>query len=386
MTIAVTELVSSRRTARLEVAPRQVAAFRLARHHLAHREAPIEQICRDVCAVQAQLMSAAELALWTRRPALARDDIRSALWERRTIVRTALMRLTLHLVTAADFPLYVTALRKSRRVQVDRILARYRISADQIALATRLALEALAGGPLTARELIARVAPNVDRSMRGWIEHAWVGFRPAIVEGVLCYGPPRGAQVTLVRTDQWLPRTTAIDESAAIRELLRRFLHAYGPATPRDFSKWSGIPAAEAAAVWTRTERDRERVDVDGAAMGIGREDVEALRTSEIDESAIRLLPAFDPLLLAHASKDHLVDPRFYKRVYRNQGWLSPVVLAGGRLVACWFLKSSGRSADVDVQPFTRLSPAIRRGIEAEVDGLSRFVGMPCAVRFARAG
>ena len=50
----------------------------------------------------------------------------------------------------------------------------------------------------------------------------------------------------------------------------------------------------------------------------------------------------FDTFLLAHATKHHLVEPRFYKRVYRNQGWLSPVVIVAGRIVAVWFLRAAG--------------------------------------------
>jgi hypothetical protein len=57
----------------------------------------------------------------------------------------------------------------------------------------------------------------------------------------------------------------------------------------------------------------------------------------------VRLLPAFDAFLLAHATKDHIVDPRFYKRVYRNQGWISPVVLVGGRIAAVWSIQRHTR-------------------------------------------
>ena len=68
----------------------QVAAFRLRRHHLAGKnQAGLAEVTRDVCGVQAQVMSAAEIALWTRNHDLAAAAIQSALWKDRTLVKTS---------------------------------------------------------------------------------------------------------------------------------------------------------------------------------------------------------------------------------------------------------------------------------------------------------
>src|SRR5712692_1397706 len=310
----------------------QVAAFRLARHHLTGGErAALDAICSDVCGVQAQVMSAAEIALWTRRRGLTRDDIQTALWKKRTLVKMSLMRTTMHLVPAREVSLYVTALKKSRTAWLLGIFARRRVTPAQVARLSNLIVDALAAGPLSQREVIARIRPKADPALKFWFEFAWVVVRPAVVEGRVCYGPPRGAEVTLVRAEDWLPRQRQYDEDEAKQELLRRFLGAYGPATARDFSKWSGVSAVEARQAWEAIAGELQDVSVDGESVSILRCDLDALKKSRLEKTAVRLLPAFDPLLLAHASKDHLVDPRYYKRVYRNQGWLSPVVLAGGR-------------------------------------------------------
>jgi hypothetical protein len=95
------------------------------------------------------------------------------------------------------------------------------------------------------------------------------------------------------------------------------------------------------------------------------------------------LLPSFDTFLLAHAAKHHLVEPRFYKRVYRNQGWLSPVVIVNGRIVAVWFLEERAKSFVVDVQPFSRLGAKVRRGIGQEAEALGGFLGERCDVMFS---
>src|SRR5579859_3869597 len=89
----------------------QVHAWRLSQHGLSLRlnsQDVIQAVTRTV-GIQAQVMSAAELALCTRVEGLSAEDIKSALWQDRTLVKTWAMRGTLHLLSASELPLYVAA-------------------------------------------------------------------------------------------------------------------------------------------------------------------------------------------------------------------------------------------------------------------------------------
>src|SRR5260370_33151864 len=93
----------------------QVSAFRLARHYLDDKsKADITAVCRDVCGVQAEVMSAAHMQLWARMHNLTRADIDSALYKNQTLVKTNCMRATLHILEATDYPIYIAALKRSR--------------------------------------------------------------------------------------------------------------------------------------------------------------------------------------------------------------------------------------------------------------------------------
>src|ERR1700691_1238755 len=94
------------------VSDEAISRFRLRRHHLLN-EAPAGAvtICRDVCGVQAQVMSSAFLQLWARNHALTRAEIEAALWQDRTLIKTSLMRQTLHLIPSDEFPLYIAAVK-----------------------------------------------------------------------------------------------------------------------------------------------------------------------------------------------------------------------------------------------------------------------------------
>lgn len=380
-------MATKNQTARA-IRPDQVAVFRVARHHLGSRVRPptdpsLVDVCRDVGGIQAQVMSAAELQVWTRRQHSTRAEIQAALWDRRTLVKTTCMRLTLHLLPATDFHLYMTALKSSAQTAMYGHLARVGGGRKHAATMIAAVMDALADGPKTQQELIACAKAVADPSMRKWLRFSWSALRPAIVEGLICYGPPRGNEVAFVRVDQWLPRPRAIDEGEARRELVRRFLAAFGPATVRDFMKWSGIKALEARRAWTSLEDGDELapVAVDGASQWLLGRDLPALTDRAPDAGSLRLLPSFDPFLLAHATKDHLVEKRHYKRVYRAAGWITPVVLIGGRVAGVWSLETRANAVAVDVQLFDKAGRATRDAIERETSALGRFLGARCDVK-----
>lgn len=70
------------------------------------------------------------------------------------------------------------------------------------------------------------------------------------------------------------------------------------------------------------------------------------------------------------------------KRVYRSQGWISPVVLQAGRIIGVWFPKKGRGQAALEVSLFRRVSPSVRRAVEGEVEALGRFMDERYDVRF----
>jgi hypothetical protein len=360
----------------------RVAAFRLARHHLTGgSSASIVDVCRDVAGIQAQVMSAAELSLWTRRRQTTRADVKVALWTRRDLVKTTSMRRTLHLLPARDFQMYIAAMEAWSMGQTSNLLRRIGASGKHVDTMIDVVMDALADGPKTQQDLLARAKAKASKGMRRWLQFAWSAMRPAILQGLIVYAEPRGGEAMFVRVDQWLPKQKKMAAADAQLELATRYLGAFGPATHRDFSKWSGLPTSVTRPLFGRLEPEIEHVTVDGEPSVVLRRDLAALAAARPIPSPT-LLPSFDTFLLAHATKHHLVDPRFYKRVYRNQGWLSPVVIVNGRIVAVWFLEERAKSFVVDVQPFSTLDAKIRRGIAQEAAALGTFLGERCDAQF----
>jgi hypothetical protein len=195
--------------------------------------------------------------------------------------------------------------------------------------------------------------------------------------GVVCYGPHRGNEPTFVRADAWIPQWQDVPSEQAEEGLLRLYMNAFSPATAKDFAVWAGITFMEARQIWARLQAEFAPVDVEGWAAEVIRKDLTRLTKAEVERPLVRLLPYFDTFLLGHKERDHLLDVKHRPNVYRPQGWIAPVVLVDGRVVAVWEHARQGNRLHVKVTKFRSLSRPIITGIREEAKELGRFLGAP---------
>ncbi len=256
--------------AHVELRQGQVSSFRLLRHHLLQR-APADSlvtVVRDRCGVQAQVMAAAQIALWARVQDLDREDVERALCETRRLVKTWAMRGTVHLVPADELPMYVGALKQSGAREVQRWLSHKGIDAKEADTLAGAIPEALSSGLLTRKELAERLVSRLGERVRPWVEHSWGGVvKQAALQGHVCFGPNRGVEVTFVRLDQHLPGFHGMHEEQAGEALFRRYLQGYGPATLQDYARWSGQAVKEARSIRERLTDELVEVVIGGRVL-----------------------------------------------------------------------------------------------------------------------
>ncbi|HKV89625.1 MAG TPA: winged helix DNA-binding domain-containing protein [Thermoplasmata archaeon] len=382
--------------AEAKVAWEQVRAFRLSRHHLSRR-APVEELTRvvgDMGGAQAQLTSAAQLSIWARVRDVRITDLEAAVGAERTLARAWCMRRTVHLVPSAELAVFVrgSARRAEKEVRWVRGRGFPQHTIEEL-LATVLSV---LDEPRTRPEIAERVARSLGRKTRTLRGGGWGNRRPmqgvaigkitfpaeyllhlAGARGVVCSGPDRGAESTFVRADVWIPGYRDMPGPQAEAALLRRYLRASGPATPADFALWSGLRLRDAREVWSRVESDIATIDVEGWSAGVLRADLNDLENAEFQPPSVRLLPNFDSFLIRHTERSHLVEPRHHGRVFRPQGWVSPVLLIEGRTAGVWKAERTANRLLVRVEPFAPLSRGVRRGLDAEAREMGRFLGVP---------
>ena len=162
-----------------------------------------------------------------------------------------------------------------------------------------------------------------------------------------------------MRPDRWLGRLPRVETEDAEREIVRRFLAAYGPATADDVRRWLGMSVAKLKRMLRALEDELVEVEFSGSPAWLLARDADVLRASPKPKS-VRLLPAFDPYVVGFRPRSLLVDAEHEPRIFRPQAWFSPVVLVDGRAAGIWERERRGRRLEVRVEPFSRLSAATR--------------------------
>jgi hypothetical protein len=368
------------------IAAGKVLGFRVRRHSL-DRRAPagsLVSVARDLCGVHAQIAASAELALWARVEGLRREDVCEALEQERSLVKTWAMRGTLHLLTAEDLPLYVAVLGPRWDHPGGAWLRGFGVTKAEYVAILESVPRALGARPQTREQLADKIAALGGAKLREKLLSGWGALlKPSARRGDLCFGPNRGRNVTFVRPDRWLrlrglPR---MDQEEARREVVRRFLSAYGPATADDLGRWLGFRVGLKRMLQALGDELVE-VEVAGGPASLLAADLDALKTASAPKS-VRLLPAFDPYVVGFRPRALLVDAAHEAKIFRPQAWLSPVVLVNGRAAGIWERERRGRRLEVRIEPFTRLSTTTRRAIAREADSLGEFLDAPAELQVA---
>lgn len=387
--------MSTRQQVQVSVTWNQVAAFRLARHHLLER-APARSlvtVAGDMTGAQAQLLSAAQISFWARVRDLEIAHVQEAL-DKRRLVKASCMRRTLFLVPARDLAVFVRG--TARRAEKEIRWALGKGVPGRVVEAAIEAVLSVLDEPLTRPEIAERTSQRLGVQMQSYHGGGWGNRRELaavpvgslnypVVEllhlagarGVLCYGPNHGNEPTFVRAEAWIPKWKDVSREEAERILLRKYLKAFGPGTAADFALWTGMTLTEARHVWASEQASLASVNVEGWAADVLQEDLRALAQTEFEPPLVRLLPYFDTFLLGHKERDHLMDVKHRPNVYRPQGWIAPVVLVGGRVRAVWEHAREGNRLRIKVTKFEKLSRRVAAGIREESQDLGRFLGIP---------
>jgi hypothetical protein len=318
------------------------------------RRAAVIQAVEHLVGLQAQAPFPPYYGLWSRLGGFRPDDLAELITDR-SVVRIALMRGTIHLVSARD----CLPLRRLLQPVLERALrgtfGKQLAGVDPVAVATagRTLVES---EPMTFSQL-------GDALARPFPDHPPTALAQAVRAHVpLVQVPPRAVwgragQSLHTSAEHWLgqaaqpgsadpagPRTPA----QTLAGLVTRYLGAFGPATARDVAAWSGLTGLRAvmeqlrpSLVTFRDEQGAELFDLPSAP-----------RPGEEIPAPVRLAAEFDNLLLAHADRSRVVHPDHLKRFYTINGIFPGSVLLDGFAAGMWRLARTKSTATLTVELF----------------------------------
>jgi hypothetical protein len=345
------------------------------------RRATVIATIEHLIGLQAQAPFPPYYGLWSRLGGFRPDDLATLITDR-SVVRIAVMRGTIHVVSARDcLPLrrlLQPVLDRGLRGSFGKQLAG--VDAGTVAAAGRDLVDA---EPMTFSALGERLAER-------WPDHPPAALAQAVRAHLpLVQVPPRAVwgrsgQSLHTSAEHWLGAAAGVDPASppTLAGLVTRYLAAFGPATARDVTAWSGLTGLRAvmdelrpSLVTFRDEQGAELFDLPSAPRPDG--DVPA---------PVRLAAEFDNLLLSHADRSRVVHPDHLQAFYTINGIFPGSVLIDGFVAGMWRLARAKHEVTLTIELFGSARPGQQRAqVEREAERMLAFCapGATHGIRFA---
>jgi hypothetical protein len=350
---------------------------------------PVARLVERLGSLQAQHPDWPPLALEARRTDRRKPVDLTAARRRKTIVRGALMRMTVHIVSAGDYWPMCTLTHPFR---LEQFRALFKVDPVTSPLGKRITrghaavLAAMAEQPLLIREIEDILRDQMGRVRVPPHRPLWRHFSGTVPLVHVPYAEETYGRARYLPAESWLgpPRPEEADPDQAARHVALRYLGAFGPASVEDLvayvgrgrnvGRWRAVVRAMTDELVTfHDESGRALVDLP-----------EAPRPDPDTAAPPRLLARWDSLLLAYGTADRarVLPPEHQATVITKNADVLPTFLVDGMVAGTWLPKQAGDQPRVELRPFGRLRDADREALEAEVDRLRPMLGRGAYSRY----
>ncbi|MFI5691090.1 winged helix DNA-binding domain-containing protein [Kribbella sp. NPDC051586] len=335
----------------------------LARQLLLERaNVPAVEVVARLAGMQGQEPKHPYVGLWSRIDGFEESELDRSV-EAREVVRATMFRGTLHLVTAADYLRFRTTvspvLEAGLKVLGDRGAG---LEPDKVVAAAE---KLLAKEPLTfteVRDALLQQFPEVNERALGFCTRMLVPLvmYPADVRWSWT------ANSRFTPAEEWIGKK--LHKRAEPKDLVTRYLQAFGPATPADFQTWSGLQKAKPLF-------DELELETFTDEAGKTLYDVpDGPRPDPDTPAPVRFLPEFDNVLLSHAKRERIIADEYKPAVFTKNLRVKATYTVDGLVAGLWTSEKKRGVATLTLTPFGKTLKKTQTELEREGSALIRFL------------
>lgn len=333
-------------------------------------EMPAYNAIEHLVGMQSQAPNSAYFGLWTRLLKFRKEELINQINERR-VVRIAMMRSTLHLVTDRHCleyrPLLQPVLDRSLQGNFGRFLKG--IDTNEL---------------MTVGQAILEEEPRTLNELGKLLNEYWPDRDPkALANAIrnllpLVQVPPRGiwgksGQAFHTTAELWLGKSLA--KNTSLDEMIIRYLGAFGPATVKDIQAWSGLTRLREV-----IEKLRPRLCTFFDEEGNELFDLpDSPRPDRNTPAPPRFLAEFDSILLSHADRTRIITKEYEELVFTKNGIIRAAVLVDGFVKGIWKIVKQSNTATLNIELFEPISKEEYEALLVEGQDLLRFAAADIA-------
>ncbi|MDN5635151.1 MAG: winged helix DNA-binding domain-containing protein [Brevibacterium sp.] len=377
----------------------EVIAFRLQAQNLNRRLNEQSLVAATgVCGVQNSPPGSALLALNARVQGVTSEAVNAAISDDKSLLQSWCMRGAPFYFPTSDLPIFTTGALPPTDDGRRHFVRGVEASLDELGMSLAEVVDrardtigsVLSDRRLTVNDLGVEIAEQIAHDLPKNKRASWeregpyakgqplgegvVHFclRILTLQNVICFAPRDGNKAPFVLLDEWLAAEVPVMAPEDARaELLRRYLHVYGPSTRGDFASWLGVRSREGEAWWDLLDGEMTEVDF-GRRTWVLSEDLDALQ-SPPTPTGVRLLPPRDPYIQGR-DRGTIIDKQFHRDVFKTVGEPG-TVLVDGRILGIWRARKKGKNLSMSVTAFDPLSAHAKKSVEAEAEKVASLRG-----------
>jgi hypothetical protein len=352
-----------------------VNAWLLHKQHLSDESKTenILQVARDIYGLHATSPTTPYVSLFARARDFTRDKLDEELYVKRTLGKIRCVRTTVHILPRETIPIAFAATRGIVEPNSQDFLQYTGVTKRQYEETSEAILEMLRGKGMSTLELKKQLGAKLNASpivnlmcdqgllMRGKSGRGW-----------------KSNTHTYYLFSDYFPEMdlNAVDQAKARELTVRQYLAAYGPATVRDISWWSGFSITEVRRILKRLEHETTEVvipELKETYLMLAADEA-AMRSLEFsDKPVVNLLPASDPYLMGYKEREHYLDYKYYELVFDRSGNSTSTILVEGRVAGVWDF-SDKPWPTVKIFMFHALEKKVLRVVESRARAIGRFI------------
>jgi Winged helix DNA-binding domain len=324
-------------------------------------------------AVQAQDYPAALWAIGQRLPTATIQAVEQAIAEK-SLLRTLLLRNTVHIVPAPNLPWLLRLAGPRMRMIINNVARANKITLDEqmFATAEEIIAKALQGGNQLTRVELCRILsegglPAIDLSGLLLVQRAHA-------DGLVCYAPRDGNRHLLTLVDEWLPDSRDVPYEEALAKLALQYFTGHGPATISDFGWWSGLTL-------TDCRRGLDAVRSQLAELPSGSDTYwlsPKIATPSRAGTGVWLLPNYDEFTVGYRDRNAIFDPVHAAGVDKPRGNIvfANVIVADGEVVGTWRKSIKNGRVTITASPFAPLPEQRQDQLASAAKRYAEFLGL----------
>ena len=345
---------------------RELNRATLARQMLLDREVlPVVPAVERLVGLQAQVPKPPYVGLWTRLRDFRREELAELLRQRR-VVRATMMRHTLHLMSARDYLRLRPAVQPALARNFSSVAGKRTqgLDIDRLVAVARAHLEQQPRTFADLRTVLSALEPERDPSALAYAVRTYLPLVQVPPGGTWDFGGSPAYAVA----ETWLGEPLAPSEGP--RELVLRYLAAFGPATVKDVQTWSGLVRLRGPIEELKPELRSFRDE-----RGNGLLDLPDAPLPPADTPApVRFVPDYDNLVLSHAARTRVIADEHRPKVFLSAARVRATFLVDGFVSGTWKIERTRHAAALVIEPFEPLSEETRDALFEEGERLLRFV------------